>query len=164
MKIAIISDTHDNTYNLRKTLAYIKERGVAVLLHAGDMTKAETLELIGNSFHGDIYVVGGNADLNNLEEVAKQYPLMNFGLDTLEVTLGSIKIAITHKPIDAKTLANSGKYNLVIHGHDHKPWQKIINNTELLNPGNVSDVRYPATFAIYDTETRKPSLVQLARI
>ena len=82
----------------------------------------------------------------------------------LVIILKNKKIAVTHKPAEAKKLAQTGKYNLVIHGHDHKPWQSFIGACELLNPGNLADIRYPATFAIYNLGPNKPELFILERL
>jgi len=166
MKIAIISDTHDNLGNLEKALKYINEQKAEVLIHAGDLEHVETLDFLCKKFHGKIYCVEGNAEIDADESrrLAQIYPELNSFDELAELNLGGLSIAITHRPKDAKKLAATGKYDLVIHGHDHKPWQSFVGKCEILNPGNIADIGYPATLAIYDTETRKASLVQLARI
>lgn len=166
MKIAIISDTHDRLDNIEKSLDYIKEHGAEVLIHAGDLAHSETLEFICKKFHGDIYYIGGNADIDTdeIRRLTQIYNSLKTYTEVADLNLGGLKIAVTHKPVDAKQLAQSGKYDLVIHGHDHKPWQSFVGKCEVLNPGNLADTRYPATFAIYDTETRKASLIQIARL
>ncbi len=166
MLIAIISDTHDNLFTLNKAIAFINERGCDVLLHAGDMSRTDTLEHIAQKFHGPIHIVEGNSDINpeNFHALAKIYPLLTFHGPTASLELDGLRIGITHKPQDAKQLAASGSYDLIIHGHDHKPWQSFVGTAEILNPGNVQDTRYPATFALYDTTTRKAQLVQIGKL
>lgn len=163
MKIAIISDTHDRLDNIEKTLNYIKEQGAEILIHSGDLAHSETLEYICKKFHGDIFYIGGNADIDNdeIKKLEKIYKTLKTFAETAELELGGLSIAVTHKPLDAKRLAESEKYNLVIHGHDHKPWQSFVGRCEVLNPGNLADTRYPATFAIYDTETKNARLVAI---
>lgn len=166
MKIAIISDTHDHISNLNKVLDFIIAQKCEVLIHAGDLARTETLELICKKFNNPIYLVGGNADLNSDEifDLVKKYKNLNYKNKTLEVELDKIKFAITHKPLDSKLLGASGKYDVVVHGHDHKPWQSFINKTMILNPGNLCDQRFDSTFAIYNTKTKTPILKILSKI
>lgn len=166
MKIAIISDTHDNLYNLAKALdLYIKEK-CDVLLHAGDMAQKETLEYLAMKFHGPLHVVEGNADTNpaELKDLTKIYPNLIFHGVVADITVDTLRIGMTHFPKIAQQLASEGIYDLVIHGHDHKPWQSFNGKTEILNPGNLQDSRYPATCALYDTSTRTAQLFQIARL
>jgi len=162
MKIAIISDTHDRLDNIELALNYINAQDCKVLIHAGDLALSETLEFIADRFHGEIYIVEGNADLDPeiTEKLTDIYPELQYFKKTAELEIGGLKIAVTHKPVDAKKLAGPD-FDLVIHGHDHKPWQSFVGKCEILNPGNLSDRAYPATFAIYDTVTRKPKLIIL---
>lgn len=167
MKIAIISDTHDRLDNIEKALKYINEQKAEVLIHAGDLAHAETLEYVCKKFHGPIHYIAGNADIDEekIHGLTKIYPELKYYPDYAELECDGKRIAVTHKPIDAKELARSGNYDLVIHGHDHKPWQSFVESTELLNPGNMSnDDRYPSTFAIYDTAANKPKLILLSQI
>ena len=166
MLIAIISDTHDNFFTLDKALKYINDKKCEVLLHAGDMSRPETLDHIATKFHGPIHVVEGNSDIDPDEfyEVEKIFPNVTYHGKIAEIEIDSLLIGMTHKPRDAKTLAAFQKHDLVIHGHDHKPWQSFPYGIEVLNPGNVQDTRYPATFAIYDTKTKKPQLIQIGML
>lgn len=166
MKIAIISDTHDNHYTLNKALKYIAVIDCDFLIHAGDLARPETLDLIATKFHKPIYIVGGNADINidEIKSIATIHPNIFYKKEYLEIEIDNIKIAVTHTPNSAKILAQGSDYDLVIHGHDHKPWQSHIGKTEILNPGNLQDTGYPATFAIYDTITKKPELIIINKL
>lgn len=166
MLIGIISDTHDRLDNIEKALKYINEQKAEVLIHAGDLAHSETLDLICKKFHGEIHYMLANADidLDEIKSLEKIFPLLKVHKQVAELKIGGLKIAATHKPKDAKLLAANGKYDLVIHGHDHKPWQSFAGRCEILNPGNLADTRYPATFALYDTETRKAKLIAIQRL
>jgi hypothetical protein len=167
MKIAIMSDTHDKLASLEKALNYINQQKAEVLIHAGDLEHSETLDLICKKFHGEIHYVAGNADMDPEEifNLTKIYPNLKVYPDYAELEFDGKRIAVTHKPTDATELAKSGNYDLVIHGHDHKPWQRFVGKCEILNPGNMtSDDRYPNTFAIYDVAEGKPKLVELSKL
>ena len=44
MKIAIISDTHNNMANFKKAIDYIKGGGIKLILHCGDIQSQETID------------------------------------------------------------------------------------------------------------------------
>jgi len=62
MKIAIISDTHDNLATLDKFLAYIAKNPVGAIIHCGDIAEGETLTRLAKNFPGEILVAFGNMD------------------------------------------------------------------------------------------------------
>ncbi len=153
MKIAIISDTHDNLANFLKVINWLNKEKIQIVLHCGDVCRKETLEEILKNFKGEIRLVSGNADLDleNLPEIG-------------EVEIEGNRIAFTHYPEIAEKLAETRKYDLVFYGHDHRPWEKKVGNCRLINPGNVAGVFYKATFAVYNTETDKLELKILEKL
>ena len=50
MKIAIISDTHDNLANLKKAIDWIKKEKIKIVIHCGDIFKPETIKEILKRF------------------------------------------------------------------------------------------------------------------
>lgn len=64
MKIAIVSDSHDNMINLKKVLDYLQDKKIKNLIHCGDLTSSDILEKL-RDFQGNVYLVEGNADLWN---------------------------------------------------------------------------------------------------
>ena len=166
MKIGIISDTHDKIDYLKLVLAYFNKNKIEALIHAGDLSHSSTLDVLGKKFHGKVYIAEGNSDLDveEIKKVAKIYGFEYKDVIYLPPYHLQPSIAITHKNTDALKLAKSGKYDLVIHGHTHKPWQRFIGKTEVLNPGNLCDQRFDAAFAVYDTDTRKAQLMIVSKI
>ena len=71
------------------------------------------------------------------------------------------RISISLNPNVGKKLAESGKYDLVFYGHNHKPWEEKINTCKLINPGTLAGLFNKSTFAILDTETKKLELIIL---
>lgn len=167
MLVAIISDVHNNEVNLEKVLNYCKENppagGVQTIICCGDLASREILEIINDNFSGVIHYAFGNADYDDLRklESAEKYRntflYKNFG----ELEIEKKKIAFVHFPDVAKKLARSGKYDFVFHGHTHKPWGEVIGNCRILNPGNVAGEIYLPTFAVWDTESDKFSLIRI---
>lgn len=104
-------------------------------------------------FKGNVYYVRGNGDFN-LDQIPEK----------MEMALDRKNIAFTHFPDLARQLAKSGKYDLVFHGHTHRPWEEKIGSCRLVNPGEVAGQRFKPTFAIYDTENDKLELKILEKI
>lgn len=164
MKVAIISDIHDNIPNLKKVLDYCRENKIEKIICCGDLASMETLDFLNDNFAGEIFFVFGNMDNDYL----KNYPFennrykntkifKNFG----ETEIKKIKIAFIHFPQEAKALCETGKYSFVFHGHTHKPWTEQINNCTILNPGNIANQHYPPTFAVWNIEQNNFNLIKI---
>lgn len=166
MILAIISDTHDNIPNIEKFLLWVKNNKPKAIIHCGDIATPETLEKIANGFDGQIYIVLGNMDKGRDETIAKFRELKNIDLqgEVSEMEIEGIKIAASHQPSVAEQLASSGKYSYVFYGHTHKPWENIIGNCRLINPGNLSGIRNKATFAVLDLVTGNLQLKIIERL
>lgn len=166
MKIAIISDTHDNVPNLEKALAWIKENQIKQIIHCGDLCAPSILKnTLGPEFSGPIHMVFGNIeDRDTTLELAKDFSQITHYGDQGEVELDGKKIAFVHHPNDGKELAESGKYDFVFYGHNHKPWEETIGNTRLVNPGTLAGLFAKATFAVYDTQTDELELKILEKL
>lgn len=166
MKIAIISDSHDNIANVYKALDFIKKNGVEMIIHCGDVCAPSVLAEFAKKFAGVINLVYGNIDGDRkaMKKVASQNSNVKIHGNTGEVEIDSKKIAFTHFPADGKKLAESGKYNYVFYGHNHKPWIEKVNDTYLINPGTLAGLFAKATFALWETKEVEPKLILLEQI
>ena len=152
MKIAIVSDTHNNWANFKKAIEWIKNEKIQLILHCGDINSQETIDDAKKLFGGDIKFVKGNADWEmDLPE-------------KLELEFNGKKIVFCHFPDIAKKMAQSGKFDLVFYGHTHRPWDEKIGSCHMINPGELAGQFYKPTFAIYDTSTGKPELKILEKL
>jgi len=173
MKIAIISDTHDNIPNLKKVLDYCRKNGVEKLIHCGDLAEIETLDYILENFTGNIFWTHGNMDRGHAADYPfsdGKYKSVNIFSKHGEVEIANKKIAFVHFPEYAEKLAREGRFDFVFYGHTHKPWtekiksENINGNTkecEMLNPGNVANQYYPPTFAVYNSLTERFELIRI---
>ncbi|MBI5037427.1 MAG: YfcE family phosphodiesterase [Candidatus Kerfeldbacteria bacterium] len=165
MKLAIISDTHDNWANIDKVLAYLKNEKAEAMIHCGDVCAPITMVRIAEAFPGPIYLSLGNVDGDPFRMLTKiqdgSAKNVTIYQEIGEFTLDNKKIAINHYPDIAKKLAQSGEYDLVFYGHNHKPWEETIGSTRMINPGNVANMVYPPTFALYDTATNELTLIRV---
>lgn len=152
MKIAIVSDTHDNWSNFEKALVWIKKENIKLVLHCGDISSQETINQAKKFFDGQVKFVKGNADWD------LELP------DFLELEFNNKKIGFVHFPNEAKKMAQSGKYDLVFYGHTHRPWDEKISECHMINPGELAGQFYKPTFAVYDTATGELELKILEKL
>ncbi len=184
MKIAILSDIHNNEVNLQKVLDFCAREKVEAIVCCGDLASKEVLDLMNEKFSGKIYYTFGNADYKELvslwtgssahrvagsnEKVVYRNTFLykDFGEAIIpapaggEAGRGGSVIAFVHYPDIAKSLARTGKYDFVFYGHTHKPWIVSADAPSgkkytLLNPGTTGGEIYPPTFAIWDTTKDK---------
>jgi len=160
MKIAIISDTHDNIPNLEKTLTWLKSQDISLIIHCGDLCAPSILtNILVPKFSGKIHLIHGNVgDRELLTEKVKEFKNVRLHREVGEIKIDGKNIAFVHEPDEAKKLAETGKYHLVFYGHNHKPWEEKIGQTKLVNPGTLAGMFYKATFAVYETKTDKLEL------
>ncbi len=167
MKIAIISDVHDNILNLKKVLGYCALEKIKELICCGDLASLETLNFLNDNFEGRIYFAFGNMDndyLRNYFFKNNEFKKTKIFKEEGEIEIDKHKIAFVHFPRIAKGLCRSGRYEFVFYGHTHKPFIEKINGCEMLNPGNVAGQFFPATFAVWETEINKFELIKIDQL
>ena len=156
MKIAVMSDSHDNIWKLRKALGIIKSKNCEKIIHCGDFVAPfmfKELETTGIPVH----CVFGNNDGD--KRLLTQFAMESNGLITLSSIIGELdiegfKIGFTHEWPVAQGLAAMEKYNLVCFGHSHQYVLKHIGSTIVLNPGEVMGKDGDPGFCIFDVVTQ----------
>jgi len=163
MKVAILSDAHDNIWKLANVLEDVSRTGAKALIYCGDLCAPFTLKQIGEAFAGPVHVVLGNNDgdhlllsriANGLDNVSLHGPFTYLEFD-------GRKVAVNHYPPIAQDQARSGQYDLVCYGHDHRTNVERIGNTLLVNPGEVMGRFGQSTYALYDTTTGEAEIRQV---
>lgn len=166
MKLAIISDSHDNIPNIEKFLGWSLENKVETIIHCGDIAAPGMIkELFGPAGFNFHCVFGNVADRELTPQICEQFSNCHCygdeGSLTIPAEVGSqsTTIAFCHFPEEAKKLAETKKYSLIFYGHTHKPWMETLpNGCQLINPGTLGGIFQKATFAVFDTETNKLEL------
>ena len=157
MKIAVLSDIHDNIIRLQGALEVCHRLNVKVCICCGDIQSIETLKIIASAFD-KVLVAFGNGDYQ-IKTVCRLIPEnIQWSNAVLETEINNLKIAIVHYDYKARHLAKSGLYDFVFYGHSHTPWEKRLGKTIILNPGEIAGQFGIATFAIFDTGSRKAEL------
>jgi putative phosphoesterase len=162
MKIAIISDIHDNVWNLGAALETIEDS--EALICCGDLCSPFIVDLMVGGFANQIHIVFGNND-------GDQYRITNNAFkydgrlivhgEFAELELGGKRFAVNHYPNIARSIADSGVYDVVCYGHNHIYRVEHVNDTLLINPGaimgydGVNKKDIASTFVVYDTKSNE---------
>lgn len=163
MNIAVMSDSHDHIWNLRKALDLIKAENCRHIIHCGDFVAPfmfKELEKAGVPVH----CVFGNNDGD--KALLTRFALQSNGLIALDAVVGELdlegfRIAFTHEWVVAEGLAASGKHHLVCFGHSHRHEIRETGEVLVLNPGEIMGKDGDPGFCIVDTATRKARRVLL---
>ena len=160
MRIAILSDIHDNIWRLETLLAGLE---ADALIFCGDFCAPFTLAQIGEGFEGPVHVVFGNNDGDQLlmSRVASRFSQVTLHGQFCELKLDGRRVAVTHYPKIGKALARGGGYDLVCHGHSHERIIKKRGKTLRVNPGEVMGRLGLSTYALYDTESAEASFFEV---
>lgn len=138
MKIAVISDTHDNKNAIQEIIKSVNSEGISIVIHAGDHISPFTIDWM-SEMKAKVFGVAGNND-GEKELLKKKYMDHGwaFSYNTLVVNLGA-PIIVTHGTDQriVEALIKSGEYKVVIAGHLHKPIIEYYNEVLYLNPGEA---------------------------
>jgi putative phosphoesterase len=153
MRVAVVSDIHDNIWKLAGILANIREDGAQALIVCGDLCAPFTLQTIAEGFGGPIHVVFGNNDGDQflLSRVAGRHNHITLHGVYAELTFDDRLVAVTHYPDIGRRLAASGDFAAVFYGHSHQAEQLQRGACVALNPGEVMGRLGRSTYGLYDT-------------
>jgi len=163
MKLAIMSDSHENWTNLTKAIGIAHQENCEQLFFAGDLISPPGLKVL-EQFNGKVHFVWGNneGEKVNLTRMFDKSEKSTLYGDICELEIMGVKIFMNHYPKIAEIAANSGDYDLVIHGHTHTYREEILGKTRLINPGEIQGfLSGQATFIIYDTSTKTSKKIVL---
>jgi len=168
MKIGVISDIHENFHNLIRALEKMQELNVEYIICLGDLMNAGIAKILAWQ-PVDTYLIWGNNDGEKVDVVKASYrenSSLTVSLNTYDfLNLDGKKIFISHYDDLAEPMAQSGNYDAVFYGHNHKMKLEYINDIPVVNPGELSAQKSGvASLAIYDTDKDKVELVELEDI
>jgi putative phosphoesterase len=132
--IGLISDTH----GLLREEALRELRGCELIVHAGDVGRAEILEALRAT--APVIVVRGNVDT---EEWAEALPLREV------VEVNGARLYVLHNLEDLDLNAQAAGLDVVISGHTHRAVQFEKEGVLYINPGSAGPRRFdlPVTVA-----------------
>lgn len=162
--IAILSDTHDNLANLNQTLDILHQKEILTVIHCGDLTNPDTAW----HFYGfRVIHATGNGDRlsREIQAILQEMNPGSFSGPVYEGEIDRIKFAVTHGHILGKveSLAQSGQFKYVFHGHTHRRRQETIGNCMVINPGALGGLKREShSFALLDLATSQLTIEELS--
>jgi uncharacterized protein len=161
MLIAVLSDAHDNIWNVEKALPRVAN--AEALIFCGDFCAPFTLKMLADGFNGPVHCVLGNNDgdallLGRIAAGAENVALVQ---GTGRVSYGDRQIAFAHYPEIGRALAASGAYDGVFSGHTHRPKIEQVGKTIWVNPGEMMGRYGEPSYALYDTQAGTVEIVRL---
>ncbi len=162
MRIAILSDIHDNVWKLAAALD--RAAGADAMICCGDLCSPFIVHQLGRGFAGPIHVVFGNndGDLFRITANARRYPQIQIHGELFQGEFDGRRVAANHYDGIARTLAASGRFEVVCYGHNHVFEIARVGETLTINPGAIMGATFaadgtrtdvPSTFVIWDTVT-----------
>jgi len=140
VKIAVISDTHIGDRVRDFAPCFLDKLGeFDAVIHCGDITTADALHRLQNTAKS-FYGVCGNMDDSIISTELPQSKIF---------TLANLDIGLMHgwgspnnlgKRVLERLQNEYPKidFDIVLFGHSHRPFDKIINGVRVLNPGALS--------------------------
>jgi putative phosphoesterase len=135
--IGVISDTH----GLVRPEAMAALKGVELIIHGGDIGKAEVLHSL--SLIAPVCAIRGN---NDRENWAKKLP------DILNLEINGALLYVIHNVNELEVHPSAVGIRAVISGHSHKPSIIERDGVSFINPGSAGPRRFklPVTVARID--------------
>lgn len=160
MKIAIISDTHDNLNNLRKAVEIINSSGAVHVFHAGDFTSPFTIRVLKELKCPFTGIFGNNDGDRILLKEKFNGSIHNQPYITI---FNGRRLAMMHEPVFIEALRDSKHFDIIIYGHTHEPVIKTDKGVLIINPGELCGWLYGRpTFAMLDLETMKGEIINIS--
>jgi putative phosphoesterase len=159
MKLAILSDIHDNIWNLDVIIKHIQHTDQ--LLFCGDLCAPFVVNLMAEGYSKPIHIVFGNNDGDkfHITNLSKNHPHVHLYGEIMKKEFDGKLFCMNHYPEIALEMGKSNEFDVVCYGHDHQFHISSSEKTLMINPGPVmgylprekKDV--PGTYVIYDTQT-----------
>ncbi len=162
MRLAVVSDIHDQIWKLAAALDAV--RSADALLCLGDLCSPFVVHQLGRGFPGPIHILFGNNDGDpfRITMNARNYKHIRIHAEFLKGEFGARKVAAVHYDNIGRALAASGEFDLVTFGHNHVYEVGRAGRTLLVNPGPIMGCAFapdgtpravPSSYVVYDTES-----------
>ncbi len=165
MKIAILSDSHDNLDKLRQAMCVCQQSGAEAIIHAGDFISPFSLSPLEES-KIPVHAVLGNND-GERDGLRRRFAMMgaHFWEGPVTFFLGDTCVNLQHfaytatelsaymaasssaakhirqqnfrsnKGVSAKDILQAQPHGLLVYGHTHELKIEKLSNCTIVNPG-----------------------------
>lgn len=162
MRIAIISDIHDNIPKLRSALAIVRDADAIIC--CGDLCSPFIIKELATAFDQDIHIVFGNNDGDpyRIAAGATGFPHVKIHGEFCELEFDGKRFAVNHFDNMGRPMSRSGAYDVVCFGHNHQFEISREGDTLVINPGEIyGQLTGNSTCAVYDTQTGEATRVDV---
>ncbi len=160
MRIAILSDIHDNVWKLAAALD--AAAAADALICCGDLCSPFIVHQIARAFTKPVHIVFGNNDGDPFRITlnARNYAHVHVHGEFFSEEFDGKRFAVNHFDNIAREIGRSGEFDVVCYGHNHVYDVSRMGRTLAINPGPVMGATFaadgtrtdvPSTFVIYDT-------------
>ena len=160
MRIAVLSDIHDNIWKLEIALRALT--GCDAMICCGDLCSPFIVSQLARGFAGPIHIVFGNndADLFRITAKAREFPHVLLHGEYFEDVFDGRRIAVNHFDNIAKAIASGQQHDVVFYGHNHIFEIRPFGKTLAVNPGSIMGCQFDkdskpvavdSSYVIYET-------------
>ena len=138
MKIGIISDTHDQVERIKKAIEILNKEKIDRAYHLGDICSPFVLPLF-KELKCNVKAIFGNNDADIFKLISRAPENFSFHDRFFVDEVNGKKICLFHGDPEelAINLFESGKYDLLLRGHNHVAEIKRNEKTLMINPGSL---------------------------
>ncbi len=163
MLVGLMSDSHDRVPAIAELLKQMQERGVGMVMHAGDYCSPFSLKPFQDANVALAGVFGRNdGDQEGLNAFAAQGMGHELFGSPHSLTIGEHKILLVHDIGDV-TARSIKAHHFVIHGAEHQQSMKTRGDTLIINPGESCGWIHGApTAAVLDLDSKHVEFLKLS--
>ncbi|MBV9083836.1 MAG: metallophosphoesterase family protein [Acidobacteriaceae bacterium] len=168
MKVAVLSDIHDNLWNLAPAIEAVTHADT--LICCGDLCSPFVVDELAK-FPRDIHIVFGNNDADLFRITAKAGKKRNCHVhgELFECELDGRRFGVNHFDYLAPPMSKSGNYDVFCFGHNHEFEISKQGPCVLINPGPIMGAKFSTgawqdttpTFVIYDTTSNQAAAYRI---
>jgi putative phosphoesterase len=137
VRIGVVSDTHNHLPNVARIVELLNAAGVERVVHTGDITQAQTLEVLAR-LDAPLVGVYGNNDAGEREELERAAARFAIRLadPPLALQWAERRVVVVHDP---RALAGAGDaFDVALHGHTHRHTIERRGGRLVFNPGECA--------------------------
>jgi putative phosphoesterase len=159
--IGVMSDSHDNLTMIRRAASIFNDASCDLVVHAGDFVAPFAINELA-ALNGRVKAVFGNCDGEKLGLKMAIEPIGEIQEAPFVLSHAGKEILLCHIDFPVSKYVASGKYDIVIFGHTHKPEVKKKGRTLALNPGETGGwLTGKSTVALLDPVTLEAEIIVL---
>jgi uncharacterized protein len=162
VRIGVMADTHDRVPAVAELLEKLAQRGVSMVMHAGDYCSPFCLAPFHQRGMALLGVFGRN---DGDRETLSAYAARGMGTEIYEsphsFDVAGKRVLLVHD-IAEVTSRSIESHDFVIHGSSHLQSDRKVGSTLVINPGEACGwIHGKCTAAILDTDTEEVENISL---